>query len=402
MWILQSYNEWMTVQRTDWAEEFVANFLGLPLAIDTILLRPQRCDRGSDKEVCDVLFALRRAGVAISMKSQADPTARHGAKLEAWCAKHSRLAAAQLRGALATLAATPVWCMHPLRGRVDLEPGALDVLHAVAAVETREPVALPLDLPERAPGGVPFTYLSTNDLLNIAVELRAFPDIAAYLGARLALPLAARRAIGHERVLCAYYLLNDESFDGCGSIEAARAAVGASGGEWWDRLRKKKELDGYATIVESVSNSLVSGDAPHNLRLQEELCDLRLGARRMLGRALTESRARLAEPQDMAYIAVPDAKPAFVYVIASARGVQPEEVKGRARRLLLGALAQYGHLRGMAISELEAGRSFEFTYMEAADATEIMRLGREDGRALFGRLHLRPFEASTLPRENWR
>jgi len=41
----------MTVQRTDWAEEFVAGFLGLPLAIDTILLRPQRRDRVGDREV---------------------------------------------------------------------------------------------------------------------------------------------------------------------------------------------------------------------------------------------------------------------------------------------------------------------------------------------------------------
>ena len=57
----------MTVQRTDWAEEFVAKFLGLPLAIDTILLRPQRRDREGDREACDVLFALNRAGVAISM-----------------------------------------------------------------------------------------------------------------------------------------------------------------------------------------------------------------------------------------------------------------------------------------------------------------------------------------------
>ncbi len=286
----------MTVQRTDWVEEFVAKFLGLPLAIDTILLRPQRRDRKNDKEVCDVLFALRRAGVAVSLKSQQDPTMRSGAKLEAWCAKHARAAAAQHGGAVRTLAESPLWCVHPRRGRVEIEAGALDLLHAVAALETREPMVLPPDLPERAPtSGVPFTYLSTNDLLNIAVELRAFPDIVAYLNARLRLPLAVRRTIGYERVLCTYYLLNDETFDGCDTVEAARAAIDARDGEWRQRLGEKKRLDGYATIVESVANALVAVDAPQNLRLQEELCDLRLGARRVLGRAFEDVRARLAE-----------------------------------------------------------------------------------------------------------
>jgi hypothetical protein len=67
----------MAVQRTDWAEEFVAKFLSLPLGC-------------ADREVCDVLFAHRRAAVVVLMKTQADPTVRRGDALEAWCSKHSR------------------------------------------------------------------------------------------------------------------------------------------------------------------------------------------------------------------------------------------------------------------------------------------------------------------------
>ncbi len=101
-------------------------------------------------------------------------------------------------------------------------------------------------------------------------------------------------------------------------------------------------------------------------------------------------------------MAVPDAKPNFVYGITSSRGIEPEEVKRRARRLLTAALAQYGHLRGMAISDVEMGRSCEFAYIEAPNADELQRLAGEAGRALFGKLRLRPFEVGTLPREGWR
>jgi hypothetical protein len=104
----------------------------------------------------------------------------------------------------------------------------------------------------------------------------------------------------------------------------------------------------------------------------------------------------------MIYMAVPDAKPDFALVIAATRGLEREEVRRRARGLVLGALAEYGHLRGMAISDLDAGRTFEFVYMQAADAAEVQRLGGEAGRALFGKLRLEAFEAGPLPREGWR
>src|SRR5262245_62012223 len=110
----------MVVQRTDWLEEYVARFAGLPLTIDTVLLRPTRRDGRLDKEVCDLLFMLRQRGLAFGMKSQREPAARSGAPLERWCGKAARDAAGQLSGAVRTFASSPVSCRHPRRGRVDL------------------------------------------------------------------------------------------------------------------------------------------------------------------------------------------------------------------------------------------------------------------------------------------
>lgn len=131
----------------------------------------------------------------------------------------------------------------------------------------------------------------------------------------MALPMTMRTVIGHEWLLYQYYVLNDESFDGCDSIEQAQAGV---------------------------SDTLAKGTASDNLRLQEELCDLPLGAGRQLGRAFAVTRKALQEStaeQEMRYFAIPDAKADFLVVVASSRGVEPKEVRERVRVLALGAIA---------------------------------------------------------------
>lgn len=92
----------MPTQRTDWVEEYVARFAGIPLTFDTILLRPQHRDGRIDKEVCDLLFTLRREAVAVALKSQRDPGVRRDADLADWCARAGQDAARQLRGAVRT------------------------------------------------------------------------------------------------------------------------------------------------------------------------------------------------------------------------------------------------------------------------------------------------------------
>jgi len=52
-------------------------------------------------------------------------------------------------------------------------------------------------------------YLSLNDLLNLAVQLRSEPELTDYLAARRSLPPADLRLIGDEETLFSLYLLND-------------------------------------------------------------------------------------------------------------------------------------------------------------------------------------------------
>lgn len=90
------------------------------------------------------------------------------------------------------------------------------------------------------------------------MEVRAFPDLVAYLDARLALPTSLRTRIGNERLLYEYYLLNDGHFGGCESTDAARALVAACDGELRERPRQKHDLDRYAMRLEHVADGLAT------------------------------------------------------------------------------------------------------------------------------------------------
>ncbi len=410
----------MATQRTDWIEEYVARFAGFPLTFDTILLRPQRRDGRIDKEVCDLLFALRREGLAIALKSQRDPRLRGDAALADWCAGAARDAARQLRGAVRTFAESTVWCEHLRRGRVEMAAGTIRIRHGLAVLETNGEVMLPPDLPERTASGVPFTYLSTNDFLNLVHELRAFPDLLAYLDARLALPMPLRTRIGHERFLHQYYLLSDEQFGRCEGMEDVQAVVGARAREWDERLRWKKSLDRYASLVEYVSDTFATRlpnwqDGPDaetlalmapegqrdRLRLQEELCDLPLAARRRIGRAfmVVSDVMAVSPPEiDMRLIAVPDAKPDFLYVLSSTRGVARQEVMRRTREALGAGLAHYRCRRGISITDRD-GQNYEIAYGEIDDALAADPRVIEAGRLIFGQSRPRPFDVDTLPRD---
>jgi hypothetical protein len=131
-----------------------------------------------------------------------------------------------------------------------------------------------------------------------------------------------------------HYLLNDESFTRCESAEAAQDFVAARRAEWLQRLRWKQALDLYARIIEHVADSLAtrlpnwrdgldaetiamvrSDDQREQLRLQEELLDLRLGERRRLGRAFAlmhEKVATSTRTPETTFCPIPDIKKNFV------------------------------------------------------------------------------------------
>src|SRR6267142_1566652 len=158
----------LSVQWPDKVEDYVARFIGSPLTYDTVMLRPSYRDGKIDKEVCDVLFALRGQGIVLALKSQHEEAQRDIVRVHGWCANNAREAVRALNGATRTIASRSFSCRHPRRGLVTFESGAVLARHAVAVLEVRdECVILPNDLPDRTKGGVPLTYLSTNDFLNI-------------------------------------------------------------------------------------------------------------------------------------------------------------------------------------------------------------------------------------------
>ena len=169
------------MQRTLWAEKFVDSFSSRPLTAECVFHSPQYVDRGKQKEVCDFLLVLRSNAILVSMKSQDDPSSRTGDKLWRWTIKNATTALNQARGALNTIAREPFWCQHSRRGRVDFKQGSIRVAHVLVLTEVfDDAVELPDELPLLL-DSVPVTYLSLNDFLNLINELRAFPDIAAYL-----------------------------------------------------------------------------------------------------------------------------------------------------------------------------------------------------------------------------
>jgi len=128
------------LQRTDLAEQFVERFAQIPLTAECVFRSPKYLPAG--KELCDHLLLLRNDGIIVSLKCQKDPTSRSRNKLQRWAAKAARNGKRQAGGAIQRLKKSPIYCEHPRRGRVDIGANAIEVSHAIVAIETREPVAL--------------------------------------------------------------------------------------------------------------------------------------------------------------------------------------------------------------------------------------------------------------------
>jgi hypothetical protein len=401
--------------RTTWAEEQAAKFCGFPLAAETVFLRT-KYQRGGEKEVCDLLLALRGEAIVLSLKHQEDPDSRTGDRLARWCKKAAEAAVGQLIGAVKTIQGRPFWCDHAKRGRVDFKAGVLQVRHAIACVEAGQGIELPLDLPEDA-RGTPVTYMTSSDLLNVVKELHSFPDIVRYLDARLKLPRDLRRSVGLEEALYSYYLLNDESFDGCRSFEDVIAALDADGGDLKRKIAEKHEADFSASIIESVSYSLAGPPGAGSwsaagvsatydeerqrteyTTIQECLCNLRLVERRLIGEKFIELRRLIAgRPKDLVYSSSHSDGKDFVYVLAVARGLDRAELLERAEILLIAGMAFYGKTHGMVIIERDGVAHLTMMKQGGIDSAEALAAGKE----LFGRLKTTHTPIRLLPADGY-
>ncbi len=263
---------------------------------------------------------------------------------------------------------------------------------------------------------MPISYLTVNDFCNIIRELRTIPEIEAYLDARRALPLDALRAIGEERPLYEYYLLNNETLSGCLGPDDARLVSTARAAELRSALGRKADADRYAGLIERVADCLAernphymdglpeeyqahfdsSAERKGYLQLQAELCDLRLAGRALLGRhfAGVIEKAERAEKPAMTYAAARlDSKPEFVYVFASGRSESRVSLLERARILLLGAMAFHEKRRGMVIVDRDSV-GFEVFLLEAPQPSLA---AFHAGDQFFGNLRTDHIPATLVP-----
>jgi hypothetical protein len=156
--------------------------------------------------------------------------------------------------------ACPLWCEHPRRGRVKFEADYLKPVHALAIVETQSPVPLLTCLPKVC-NGVPISYFSLSDFLNLIKELRAFPEIIQYLGERALFSESAQIPLSAERAVYVRYLANEGGFGDCRSYEEILQSLTELSID--DLFHEKHLSDRPAEIVERFVDSLSERIALH-------------------------------------------------------------------------------------------------------------------------------------------
>jgi hypothetical protein len=406
-------------ERGIWAERYVRDFLALPFVSEFVFRSLQALDGGTQKEVADFLVAYPGIGILMSQKTQKDPFARTPDKTLSWASKEAKRAVSQLCGALRTARGKQIWCDHPRRGRVELPDGLPDINHGIVLLEVFERIDLNAqanDLPVQYQG-TPITYLSLNDFLNLAIELRTAPEVLSYLDARRALPYTDLRIIGDERALFEFYLLHGGSLAGCAGKADATIAVAARPDELRRALKSKQEHDRYGGLVEHVADQLATRrhdyaaglsaeavaryDAPDKranyLKMQAVLANLGLRERSELGRAFHGAIENLDNSGDgFTYRALHfDSKPEWVFVFGSCAGIEPEELNKRTQILMVAAMAFFRKTHCLLIIDREkAGYEVGLTIMPSPPSSPTQVAA---GDKLFGSLRMTNGEVALVP-----
>jgi len=305
------------ITRTEWAERQVEEFLSLPLISEFVFRSPKHNDP-TEKEVIDLLILHKGQSILISQKAQDDPAKRTVLRNELWVLKNIQDALKPICGAIRKPDERPKWCEHRRRGRVEF--AALPpILHGIVLAETWRPVDLsfaatnvPLDY-----DGVPISYLSINDFLNLVVQLRTVPELLEYINARRSLPIATLHIVGDERPLFELYLINGGNLKGCTGHADAKRAAETHSDLLQEALDRNAEYQFYNSLIEHVADCLAERDPDYAqglssealrlfdpddkrknyLMLQEILTDLRLRERAEFGRALYEAVERTARKE---------------------------------------------------------------------------------------------------------
>ena len=376
-------------QRTLIAERVAAEFSSIPLVWECVFPNPKYLDK-TEKEVCDLILALKSTAILVQIKAQEDPESRPSKKLEAWVIKKARKALSQLQGAIKTVYSKKFWCNHPRRGKVEFTPRQLHIVEGIVVVELAQDPNTRLKLPGDfllSSQSTPISYFSLSDFLNVINEFRSFPELIEYLAWRQCLSEDLRRACGGEKTLLEYYLLVEGISNQAGSYEMLQSAVVSNASSIRDRLKNLHSHSEAISLIEDVTSQLSARSNTYfkdlspelvelyeptasrkgYLRMQEELCDLRLPERKALGtQFLKVIRAVQQSPQpgEFRYCAnYFDSKPDFLYVFASSREIRREEVVKRGLALLRGGLSFYRKNNGLAIVDRD-GKSYEILLLK--------------------------------------
>lgn len=405
------------MQRTDQAEIFAENFVGLPLTAECVYRSPKYLDGKTEKEVCDHLLILRNAGIVVSLKCQENPTRRTGGKIQNWTLKQTKKAVSQAKGAIKTIREQNFWCIHRRRGRVDFSPSPFNVKYILILIELlNEVVEFPDEFPLQNED-IPIAYFSANDFYNIVNELRSFPDVLSYFYARTTLPSRAQRTIGSEKSLYSYFILNNESFAGCQGVEDAKIVCAARHAELKDLIGKKIYEDRFTSIIENVCDSLATRYSSYKegldeelialyedtdkrskyLEMQNELCDLRLPERRRLGLQFAKMIDAVKKDEKATALSYSvffvDSKPDFVYILISSKNIPRKNLILHELKFLRSAMAYYKKNRGMTITDRD-GAGFEVTL---ASNFVLTSLDEENGKELFSKLRIFSLPVTLVP-----
>ena len=388
------------MQRTDQAERFLERLASVPLTWENVFRSPQYTVN-SDKEVVDLLLALRGRGILVSMKCQQDPKTRTGDTLVRWVQKSAKAALKQVGGGIRTFKTREFWCSHQRRGQVSFKPNHIEPVRAVVIVETLEAVALSQDIPLEI-DSVPVSYLSVNDFLNILTELRTINELILYLEARDSICPRLQRTVGIEKHVFAFYVLYEGLPREVDSLQDILEEIGEHKTEVKSLIRKRKIANLQAGPIEHLSDCLSTrlesyedgldeelvrlfdpaSKRSNYLLIQDELCDLVLDERRKLGASLSGAVEKIKEDDSHASMvhqaAHLDSKPDFLYVFSSSKGFSRNEVIKRCCKLLQGGLAHYGKTRGLAVNYTQDIENYEAVMIDSFKETpESMRLGKE-------------------------
>jgi hypothetical protein len=348
--------------RTLWAERQVEEVLSLPL-ISEFVFRSPKHNNPNEKEVIDHLIVHKGDGILISQKAQEDPTSRSIEKNELWVLKNIQDALKPICGSIRKPDDRPKWCDHPRRGRVDFAT-LPRIIHGVALVETWHPVDLK-QIADELPLeylGVPLTYMSINDFLNIVWQLRTLPEVLEYLNARRELPTACLRVVGDELPFYELYMMNGGTLKGCFGHADARRAIETHDDLLREALDRSEGYKFYSSQIEHIADSLSQrdpnyadglppeavalfdkdGERKNYLILQEVLTDMRLTERASIGRQFhTVAEAMVGKTSGLTMAAIHCDGREWVFLFISSRGIPKSRLHDIATRLTRGALAHY-------------------------------------------------------------